>query len=160
MFLKTKKPEAAVPVNASATPNKKGVPSVISTDLHILGNLISDGLIDIDGSVEGNVKGDQVTVRPNGRVSGDVVAECVHIYGTVYGLIRAQAVHLYSSCHVEGVIIHQSLSVEDGAFIDAKFKRQDKSLYTQGDEATSSEDDTDGFLESMPSLSGNLRLIS
>ena len=158
MFQKTKKAEAAA-MGGSAAANKKGVPSVISSDLHMLGNLISEGLIDVDGSIEGNVKAEQVTIRPNGKIRGDINAQAVHVYGEVHGLIRAQSVHLYSSCHVEGVIIHHSLSVEDGAFIDGKFKRtQEKNLGDMTGETSSSDADSDGFDE-MPGSSNSLRLI-
>jgi cytoskeletal protein CcmA (bactofilin family) len=154
MFRKTSKNESAVLNNGP----KKPVPSVISSELHILGNLISDGHIDIDGSVEGNVKTEQATIRSNGKVSGDVIAETIHVYGEVRGLIRAVNVHLYSSCRVEGIIMHQSLTVEDGAFIDAKFKRlQDKGLYAQEKpEADFSLDDEEGESKTL----GSLRLIS
>lgn len=150
MFSKTSKAEAAA--LGSNNVSKKGVPSVISSDLHILGNLISEGLIDVDGSVEGNVKGELVTIRTNGKVNGDVVAEAVHVYGEVHGLIRARAVHLYSSCHVEGVIMYQSLSVEDGAFVDGKFKRMQENapLSTSAEHMEIS--DEDSFMEGSPSL--------
>jgi len=159
MFRKTSKNETAVLNNGP----KKPVPSVISSELHILGNLISDGHIDIDGSVEGNIKGEVVNVRANGKIAGDIVAETVHAYGEVHGLIRAMNVHLYSSCRVEGIIMHQSLTVEDGAFVDAKFKRmndksaglQDKLDSSLADENDEEEESEDGFLESKP-----LRLIS
>jgi cytoskeletal protein CcmA (bactofilin family) len=155
MFLKTNKAEPAAPAAATS---KKAVPSVISSELHILGNLLTDGVVDIDGSVEGNIKADQVTVRPNGKISGDIVAQAVHVYGNVRGMIRAHAVHLYSSCHVEGVIMHQSLSVEDGAFVDAKFKRLNEK---SSSESTLSDTlDNEEFEESSPLISGNLRLIS
>jgi cytoskeletal protein CcmA (bactofilin family) len=124
------------------------------------GNLISDGHIDIDGSVEGNVKAEVANIRPNGKIAGDIVAHTVHVYGEVHGLIRAENVHLYSSCRVEGIIMHQSLTVEDGAFIDAKFKRMhDKSSGTSDRSdailENSDEESEDGFVESKP-----LRLIS
>lgn len=160
MFQKTKKTESTVLNNAP----KKPVPSVISSELHILGNMISDGHIDIDGSVDGNIKAEQATIRPNGKVIGDIVAETVHIYGEVRGVVRAVSVHLYSSARVEGIIIHQSLSIEDGAFVDAKLKRlQDKaSLYASEKRETflgldESHSDDDGVLESKPF--NNLRLI-
>ncbi len=160
MFLKTNKAVEAAALNA--TVSKKGAPSVISTDMHILGNLVSDGLIDIDGSVEGNVKGDQITVRPNGKITGDLVAQTVHVYGEVRGLIRAGAIHLYASCHVEGIIMYHSLSVEDGAFVDGKFKRMQENTSTQNWESrTEDEEDGDsGLLDSGPGTPANLRLIS
>lgn len=158
MFLKTNKTESAALNNNVA--NKK-VPSLVSGGLHILGNLVGDGAIDIDGSVEGNVKSEQVTVRANGKISGDIVAQVVHIYGEVRGLIKAHAVHVYSSARIEGIIMHHSLTVEDGAFIDAKLKRSNENPSLSIDFANEEEQTSDGFLESAPSYVTNptLRLI-
>jgi cytoskeletal protein CcmA (bactofilin family) len=101
-------------------------PSVISADMHILGNIISDGFLDIDGKIEGNVKCRSATVRPNGLVRGDIQTDVIHVYGRVEGQIKSRNVSLYSSARVTGTIMHESLSIEDGAFVDGKFKRTDK----------------------------------
>ena len=105
-----------------------GIPSVLSSDLAILGNLISDGAVDIDGYVEGNVQCASASIHKNGRVKGDVVAESIQIYGKVEGLIKARSVQLFKGCHVEGVIMHESITIEDGAFVDGRFKRTDRVL--------------------------------
>lgn len=132
-------------------------PSIISADMNILGNLISDGTIDIDGRVEGNVKAHHVTVRAGGRIHGDLHADVAQVYGQVRGVVRAREAHLYASCHVEGTIMHETLSVEDGAFIDGKFKRSDKlapsAIHT-------SQDEDDEAEEAVPNLLENIRLIS
>jgi cytoskeletal protein CcmA (bactofilin family) len=111
--------------------NRRIPPTVISADVNILGNLFSDGVVDVDGRVEGNVRGTSVTIRSNGRVMGDVFAETAQIYGEVKGIIKARNVELYASCRVEGIIMHESLQVEDGAYIDGKFKRIDKAAEHQ-----------------------------
>jgi cytoskeletal protein CcmA (bactofilin family) len=154
MFSRTKGESSSAP--ATTVPAKKNIPSVISGDLHILGSLVSEGVIDVDGNIEGNVKAEQVTVRSNGKIKGDVIAQTVHIYGEVHGLVRAQAVHLHSSCHIEGIVMHQSLTVEDGAFIDGKFKRlKDKSAWdVQPSELNDDEDNLGITLEP-----NSLRLI-
>ena len=71
----------AAPTNNSPTrASGKGiVPSVISADMHVLGNIISDGFIDIDGKIEGNVKCRSATVRPNGLVRGDIAARSLAV---------------------------------------------------------------------------------
>ncbi len=145
----------------TGTPSvKRAVPSIISADLNILGNLVSDGLVDIDGTIDGNVKADQVTIRNNGKVRGDVSANVVHIYGEIHGIIRASSVFLYSSCRIHGIVVHQSLSVEDGAFIDGKLKRmQDRTSSADSDAATSNNDEGYGDNETA-SMRNNLRLIS
>lgn len=154
MFLKNKTIQNDV---SNVAPVVKKTPTLISTGTNILGNIVSDVVVDIDGSVEGNVKSEQVTVRANGKIAGDIIANAVHIYGEVRGLIKSHAVHIYSSARITGVIIHQSLTVEDGAFLDAKFKRMDK---TDPSSAVfiKDEDDDDNLIESTPGTN-TLRLI-
>jgi len=103
------------------------IPSVVSSDMHVIGNIISpEGVLDIDGQVHGNVRAHTISLRENGKVNGDVVAEQVYIYGTVEGLVKARQVTLYATARVTGSIMHETLSVEDGAFVDGKFKRTDR----------------------------------
>ena len=42
---------------------RKSPPSLISRDMNILGNLITDGTVDIDGRIEGNVRASHITIR-------------------------------------------------------------------------------------------------
>lgn len=103
------------------------VPSVIAADMHVMGNIISpEGVLDIDGQIHGNVRAHTISLRENGKVTGDVVAENIYIYGTVEGLVKARSVTLYASARVTGSIMHEALSIEDGAFVDGKFKRTDR----------------------------------
>lgn len=139
MFSRASKDTNKVEAKASGKP-KMEIPSVISEDMNILGNIISDGYIDINGNVEGNVKCKSVTVRERGYIRGDVVAETVNIYGEVDGLIKAKNVHLFSTCKIAGVIMHESMSVEDGAFIDGQCKRMDRVLELES--ASSEVDDS------------------
>lgn len=121
-WTKAKTPAEGEPVQ----PRKNASPSVIAADMRILGNVMSEGVMDIDGQIEGNVQAQFVTVRANGKIRGDLMADGVHVYGTVEGLIKAQDVVLFDGAHVTGTIMHESLSVDDGAFVDGKFKRTDR----------------------------------
>jgi cytoskeletal protein CcmA (bactofilin family) len=105
---------------------RKNPPTIIAADVNLLGNVISEGTMDIDGRIEGNVRCKSLTIRKNGVIKGDVFADAVHVYGRVEGVIKSKDVHLYASCHVEGVIMHESLTIEDGAFVDGQFKRAGK----------------------------------
>lgn len=100
--------------------------SVIAANMNVLGNIVSDGILDIDGQVDGNVRGHSVTVRPDGRIRGDLVAQEVFIHGTVDGLIKAENVTLFESAHVRGTIMHESITIEDGAKVDGKLKRTER----------------------------------
>jgi cytoskeletal protein CcmA (bactofilin family) len=133
---------------ASAPALRKQPPTVIAADVNLLGNVISEGSLDIDGRIEGNIKCKGITIRKNGAIIGDVISDSIHVYGRVKGLIKAKEVHLYATAHVEGVIMHVSLSIEDGAFVDGQFKRAENTK----EEAAMSEAEMD--------ILQNLKLIS
>lgn len=132
MFSKNKNKDKNNPVadasgrSTTPPPRKSDIPSIISTDMHVLGNVVSDGVVDIDGRIEGNVRCQTLTLRRNGHIKGDVVAEAVHVYGHIQGLIKAHNVQFFKGCRVEGVIMHESLTIEDGAFVDGRFKRSER----------------------------------
>jgi cytoskeletal protein CcmA (bactofilin family) len=110
----------------SPNSTKVSTPSIITKDMHILGNVVHEGVIDFDGTIDGNIRCDTLTIRENGSVKGEITANNLFVFGKVNGIIRAKNVHLHGSCHIEGIVMHESLSIEDGAFIDGKCKRTDK----------------------------------
>lgn len=118
------------------TPVKNGLPSIVSSDMTVLGNVVSEGSVDIDGNIEGNVKCQQATIRKNGVIKGDVIADSVHVYGRICGLVKARNVQLFKDCRVEGVIMHESITIEDGAFVDGRFKRVEKLTLDETKEET------------------------
>jgi cytoskeletal protein CcmA (bactofilin family) len=121
MLWKNKKSDAGSP-----TRGREKSPSIIAADLHVLGNITSEGQLDFAGSINGNIQCQTLTVRAQGVVNGEVVADTVIVYGRINGLIRARHVHLHSTSHIEGIVMHESITIEDGAYIDGKCKRSDK----------------------------------
>lgn len=154
---KTTHPNPSPVASAPSASNRKASPSVLAADISVLGNIISEGAIDINGRIDGNVKCESVTIREQGQVRGDVVAEAAHIYGKIEGLLKAKHVVLYATAHVTGIIMHESLSIEDGAFIDGKLKRTDKVFIEDDLPQLTDASDTTASKENMLE---NLRLIS
>jgi cytoskeletal protein CcmA (bactofilin family) len=107
-------------------PSKTDVPSIISSDMNILGNLISEGSVEVAGRVEGNVTCKAVTVHRSGLIKGDIIADTVQVNGEVRGLIKARNVRLSENGRVIGVIMYESLTIEGGAFVDGQCKNTDK----------------------------------
>jgi len=106
-------PQSSAP--AVAEKPRPGVPSIISADLKIVGDLHSGGDLQIDGAVEGDLSSSSLTIGENAVVRGVLVAESVRIHGSVVGEVRANSVTLSKTAKVEGDICHQSLSMEAGA---------------------------------------------
>ena len=69
-------------------------PSIISKSLKITGQLESSEDIQIDGEVEGDIRGLSVKVGSGATVTGSVYGEVVELSGTVNGKIEARQVVL------------------------------------------------------------------
>ena len=137
--------------------------SVIAADVNVLGTLLSDGMMDFGGTIDGNIRSHTLTVRATATVRGDIEADTVHIYGNVSGTIQAKNVNLYSGCRVEGIIVHEKLAMEDGAFLDGSCRRMDKPAITSHNPITLPDFfRTDEENEPAPAVNPlkNIRLIS
>ncbi|MCH2038743.1 MAG: polymer-forming cytoskeletal protein [Rickettsiales bacterium] len=107
-------------------PSKSGVPSIVSADLSVLGNMISEGAIEIEGRIEGNLTCSQATIHKNGFIKGDIIADSVNINGEVRGLIKARNVRVSENGKVVGVIMYENLSIDPGGSVDGQCKNTDK----------------------------------
>ncbi len=100
-------------------------PSILSRDFAVTGDLVSDGEVQIDGKVEGEVRCTVLTVGVTGCLTGQVFADHALIRGKVEGQIRAHNVTLTRTARVVGDIVHESLMIEPGAFIEGRCERLD-----------------------------------
>jgi cytoskeletal protein CcmA (bactofilin family) len=104
---------------------KSSVPSIISADLRINGDLVCSGDVQVDGWVEGDIQSRNVVIGEGATVNGAVRAESVRICGTVTGQIKADTVVLEKTAKVTGDVLHKSLAMEQGAFLEGMCKRLD-----------------------------------
>ena len=100
-------------------------PSIVSANLRVTGDLESEGDIQIDGHVEGDVRSHSVTVGEHAVVSGAILAQAVHVAGTVKGQINGKTVELTRTAKVTGDIVHESLAIEAGAYIQGLCRHAD-----------------------------------
>ena len=128
MFSKGNKPTETPAPEREKLRTAKGtpMPSIVSAGLHVTGNMTSDGDIQIEGAIDGDVTSRHLTIGEAGAVKGQVSAEEVLVNGTVEGKIKAKTVTLAKSARVTGDIVHDMLSVEAGAFVEGALKRFSK----------------------------------
>jgi len=93
-------------------------PSIISADLKIIGDLSCEGEIQVDGSVDGDIRSKSLIIGESAKIKGEVVAETVFVYGSVTGQIKSREVNLAKTAHVVGDILHEILAIETGAFME------------------------------------------
>tara|TARA_B100001057_G_scaffold296712_1_gene296932 strand:+ start:110 stop:592 length:483 start_codon:yes stop_codon:yes gene_type:complete len=108
--------------------NENSPPSLLSSDLFIKGNLITNGDIQIEGEVEGNIKASLLTIGKEAKIKGELNIDELIVNGHVSGTIRANKVTLTSSAKVEGDIIHQTIAIETGAHFEGSIEKSDNPL--------------------------------
>ncbi|MGN6515568.1 MAG: bactofilin family protein [Rhizomicrobium sp.] len=96
--------------------------SVISKALKITGQLESTEDIQIDGEIDGDVRGVGVKIGNNAKVKGTVYGDEVELAGTIDGKIEAKKVILTGTARMSGDVVHQDVKIESGAFIDGHLK--------------------------------------
>lgn len=125
MFSKPAKPASARTDTAEpgSSLRKPIAASLIAENVTINGDLASDGDVQLDGMIRGDLRVGRLTVGENGQVEGAVEAETVDVRGRVTGSITAQAVRLYASALVSGDITHAQLAIDAGARFEGRSLR-------------------------------------
>lgn len=124
-------PAAAAPKSTefkASAPKAKPPASVLSSDLHVTGNMKTTGDIQVEGTVEGDIRAHLLTIGETATIKGEVVADDVVVNGRIVGRVRGLKVRLTSTARVEGDIIHKTIAIESGAHFEGSVQRQDDPL--------------------------------
>jgi len=129
---KPKAPETSVTKPSTdftpSAPKGKASASVLSSDLTVVGNLRTTGDIQVEGTVEGDIRAHLLTVGESATIRGEIVADDIVVNGRVIGRVRGLKVRLTSTARVEGDIIHKTIAIESGAHFEGSVQRQDDPL--------------------------------
>lgn len=109
------------------------MPSIISADLKVTGDLVSEGDIQVDGVIEGDIQSRTVTVGEAAHVKGSISADTVRVCGAVTGQVKGTSVTLAKTAKVTGDILHATLAIEPGAFLEGHCRRLEQSISGSGD---------------------------
>ncbi len=111
--------------DGKAHKRESGMPSIISPGMRVTGNLLSEGELQVEGVIDGDIKCHTVTVGADSAVTGVIECEDARVLGAVKGKIKARSVFVAASARVSGDIVHETITVEPGAYIEAQLKRLD-----------------------------------
>lgn len=100
--------------NADAVP----VPTIISENTRIDGDIISKGIIHVDGRVEGDITCEELVIGLKGAVIGTVSANNLHLYGLLQGKAAVDKLFVAKTAKLLGDATHNSIAIEPGAYID------------------------------------------
>jgi len=102
---------------------QSNVPSIVSSEMTIHGDLQSAGDLQIEGTVVGEIEVAKLVIAEGGSVSGNIVAKDVRICGALNGSVRSVMVTLTSTARVVGDIFHEILAIEAGGQLEGQSRR-------------------------------------
>ncbi len=94
--------------------------TVIAKGLKIVGSVTAEGLVEVNGQIDGEVHCTSLVISRGAHVSGTIAADRVVVDGRVEGPIQGGDVSLKSQAYVVGDIHHQSLSIDSGAYFEGR----------------------------------------
>ncbi len=114
----------------------------LGASLHVKGEITGNEDLHIDGSVEGLIQLDErrLTVGSTAKVTADVVAREVVVYGSVKGNLRAKdRIEIKKDGSVNGDLTTARIMIEDGAYFKGSIeidksaeKETEKNAFTRG----------------------------
>lgn len=121
--------------------------SVIASDVRIVGDIITQGEIQVDGQVDGDITCANLVIGEGARIAGEVTAEHVRVHGELTGKINASVVRIAKSARVIGDVVHETLEIEAGAHVEGhcihrvgRPKAEPKQIEAKPGEAKAGED--------------------
>jgi cytoskeletal protein CcmA (bactofilin family) len=108
--------DSTYPATASTT---SGGTARLGASLHVKGEITGNEDLAIDGSVEGlvHLEDRKLTVGASARVTADVIAREVVVYGNVKGNLRARdRIEIKKDGSVVGDLTTARIMIEDGAY--------------------------------------------
>jgi cytoskeletal protein CcmA (bactofilin family) len=103
--------------------------SIIGPGMRIVGDLVTDGTVRIEGEIRGTIRaGKAVVIGREGLVEGDIFTQDAVIGGRIRGSIVAESrLELQATCDIEGVVHAraQHLHLEEGARFNGQVQMLD-----------------------------------
>ena len=109
-------------------PKSKPPATLMSQDIHIIGNIQTTGDIQVEGKVDGDIRAHLLTIGESSVIKGEVVADDIVVNGRIVGRVRGLKVRLSSTARVEGDIVNKSIAIESGAHFEGTVHHQEDPL--------------------------------
>ncbi len=105
------------------TQQAEGARSVIASDVRIEGSVHTDGVLEFDGRIAGDLSAQALVVGRAAVVEGNVSGGFVTLDGSVQGDVSATTLVVKPTAKVDGTLAYDTVTVDSGAEINGKFRR-------------------------------------
>ncbi|MEJ5228251.1 polymer-forming cytoskeletal protein [Thermodesulfovibrio sp.] len=107
--------------------------TVIGAETYINGEINSNNSLRVDGTIEGTIKADWITIGDSGKITGNIICRGIIVGGNVNGTINAsEIITITQKGSVTGEIFTVKISIEEGGKFEGKSCIQLSNLFSEG----------------------------
>ena len=119
-FYSNPEPEVKKETNSSSS-------LMIGEGVTITGTIKADNEVNIQGTIDGDIDCNSVTINESGNVKGKVKTEIMTVEGKVEGEININSIlHIKSKGNVSGKIFYGEIEIEEGGKLSGEINHRDK----------------------------------
>ena len=121
---KTRDDRPAMPLTTGGNGNgRRGMFSVIGSDVVISGNVNASAELHVEGRIEGDVDCATLIQGAESHIVGGVTAERARIAGAIEGAVRVRQLTVERSARITGDVEYENITIENGGHIDGRMRR-------------------------------------
>ena len=110
------------PPQPQSQAGKRGMFSVLGTDVVVTGNIAATADLHIDGRVDGDVNCGSLVQGSESRIHGSVKAESARLAGAIEGSVSVRQLTIERAARITGDVEYETIAIENGASIDGRLK--------------------------------------
>jgi cytoskeletal protein CcmA (bactofilin family) len=95
-------------------------PTIVGAGCKLTGEIKTDGIIQIHGTVQGQIHGDTVIIARGGQVTGRVTAKQFFLHGTMEGPATVDIANIFSDAKMTGTLSYVKLNISDNDGLECK----------------------------------------
>jgi cytoskeletal protein CcmA (bactofilin family) len=106
------------------SPTKRATkPTIISEGFEFVGNITSEGVLNIAGVVKGKISAKSILVDVEGQVEGELTSEILVVKGKIVGEVVCQDLNIGPRAFIDGSISYQNIHIQRGGKVAGKFNK-------------------------------------
>ncbi len=103
---------------------EKQSPTIIGAGCELTGNIQTDHIVQIHGTVIGDIVATTVVIGRGGRVSGRVTAENLFLHGTLNGPAVVGTANVFSNAQMTGTLAYNTLNITGNTGLECKLEKR------------------------------------
>ncbi|MCL2737796.1 MAG: polymer-forming cytoskeletal protein [Alphaproteobacteria bacterium] len=95
-------------------------PTVVGAGTRFVGDIKTDGIVQVHGLVQGTVTGDTVIIARGGRILGRVNAKTLFLHGTMDGPATVDVANVFADADMSGTLSYITLNINNNNGLECK----------------------------------------